>query len=161
VLLLSLELWPPQERGIAKHPQIPACHFCPKLLKQSALKCRGAVSVQACPRRVGRCVGHVQLGPITICPLFSEKTNMSTPQDDNQPVVWAVLVAVIVLAIGLAVGFGIAKSKKAATAAAPAATAPAAETPAPAADAPAQAATTPADTPAAAPAPAAQAPAQK
>jgi hypothetical protein len=35
---------------------------------------------------------------------------MSTPQDDNQPVVWAVLVAVIVLAIGLAVGFGIAKS---------------------------------------------------
>ena len=42
---------------------------------------------------------------------------MSTPQDDNQPVVWAVLVAVIVLAIGLAVGFGIAKSKKAAPAA--------------------------------------------
>ncbi|MEN9624657.1 MAG: hypothetical protein RJB17_1452, partial [Pseudomonadota bacterium] len=37
---------------------------------------------------------------------------MSTPQDDNQPVVWAVLVAVIVLTIGLAVGFGIAKSKK-------------------------------------------------
>ncbi len=37
---------------------------------------------------------------------------MSTPQDDNQPVVWAVLVAVIVLAVGLAIGFGIAKSKK-------------------------------------------------
>ena len=42
---------------------------------------------------------------------------MSTPQDDNQPVVWAVLVAVIVLAVGLAIGFGIAKSKKAAPAA--------------------------------------------
>ena len=39
---------------------------------------------------------------------------MSTPQDDNQPVVWAVLVAVIVLAVGLAIGFGLAKSKKAA-----------------------------------------------
>ena len=33
-------------------------------------------------------------------------------QNDNQPVVWAVLVAVIILAVGLAVGFGIAKSKK-------------------------------------------------
>ena len=53
----------------------------------------------------------------TISPLFSEKTPMSTPQDDNQPVVWAVLVAVIVLAVGLAIGFGIAKSKKAAPAA--------------------------------------------
>ena len=42
---------------------------------------------------------------------------MSTPQDDNQPVVWAVLIAVILLAVGLAVGFGMAKSKKAAPAA--------------------------------------------
>jgi hypothetical protein len=30
---------------------------------------------------------------------------MSNTQDDNQTVVWAILVAVIVLAIGLAVGF--------------------------------------------------------
>ena len=45
-------------------------------------------------------------------------------QNDNQPVVWAVLVAVIILAVGLALGFGIAKSKKPATAPA-AVTAPA------------------------------------
>ncbi len=37
---------------------------------------------------------------------------MSTPQDDNLPVVWTVLVAVIVLAVGLAIGFGIVTSKK-------------------------------------------------
>ena len=51
---------------------------------------------------------------------------MSTPQDDNQPVVWTVLVAVIVLAVSLAVGFGIAKSKKS-TSAEPVAAAPAAD----------------------------------
>jgi len=84
---------------------------------------------------MGGCVSHVPWDPITISPLFSEKTNMSTPQDDNQPVVWAVLVAVIVLAVGLAIGFGIAKSKKAAPAAPVAATAPAAEASAPAVDA--------------------------
>jgi hypothetical protein len=90
------------------------------------------------------CVSHVQRGPITIWPLFSEKTNMSTPLDDNQPVVWAVLVAVIVLTIGLAVGFGIAKSKKAAPAAPAAVTAPVAEASAPATDASAPAAAAPA-----------------
>jgi hypothetical protein len=65
---------------------------------------------------------------------FRRKSPMSTPQDDNQPVVWTVLVAVIVLAVGLAIGFGIAKSKKAAPAVTvPAAvTAPAAEASAPA-----------------------------
>jgi hypothetical protein len=77
----------------------------------------------------------VQQGPITIWPLFSEKTPMSTPQDDNQPVVWTVLVAVIVLAVGLAMGFGIAKSKKAAPVAPVAVTAPAVEASAPAPDA--------------------------
>jgi hypothetical protein len=70
--------------------------------------------------------------------IFGEK-NMSTPQDDHQPVVWAVLVAVILLAVGLALGFGIAKSKKASPAAA-AVTAPAAEAAAPGADATAPAA---------------------
>jgi hypothetical protein len=65
---------------------------------------------------------------------FSEKSPMSTHQDDNQPVVLAILFAVIVLAVGLAVGFGIAKSKKAAP------VAPAAAVEAPAADASAPAA---------------------
>jgi hypothetical protein len=51
--------------------------------------------------------------------IFGDK-DMSNA-NDNQPVVWAVLVAVIVLAVGLALGFGVAKSKKPATAA-PAAT---------------------------------------
>jgi hypothetical protein len=107
----------------------------PELVEQSALKSRGTAFGQTHGWRIGRCVSHVQSGPITIWPLFSEKTNMSTPQDDNQPVVWAVLVAVIVLAVGLAIGFGIAKSKKAAPAAPAAVTAPAAEASSPAADA--------------------------
>ena len=67
---------------------------------------------------------------------------MSTPQNDNQPVVWVVLIGVIVLAIGLAVGFGIAKTRKAA------APVPAAAVAAPAAaeaSAPADAASAPAD----------------
>jgi outer membrane protein OmpA-like peptidoglycan-associated protein len=38
---------------------------------------------------------------------------MSDDKDDNQTVVWAVLVSVVVLAVSLAIGFGIAKSKKA------------------------------------------------
>jgi hypothetical protein len=105
------------------------------LIEQSALKGCGAVCGLARGLPIVGSVSHVQSGPITICPLFSEKTNMSTPQDDNQPVVWAVLVAVIVLAVGLAIGFGIAKSKKAAPAAPAAVTAPAAEASAPAADA--------------------------
>jgi hypothetical protein len=112
----------------------------PELFKQSPLKSHGRASGHIHGWRIGGCVSHVQSCPITIWPLFSEKTNMSTPQDDNQPVVWTVLVAVIVLAVGLAVGFGIAKSKKAAPAAAPAVTAPAVEASAPAADASAPAA---------------------
>ena len=60
---------------------------------------------------------------------------MSDDKDDNQSVVWAVLVSVVVLAVSLAIGFGIAKSKKAA----PAAPAVTAAAPAPAeAAAPAQ-----------------------
>jgi hypothetical protein len=107
----------------------------PELVEQSALICHATSSGGKGAGRIGGCVSHVQSGPITIWPLFSEKTCMSNPQDDNQPVVWTVLVAVIVLAVGLAVGFGIAKSKKATPAAAPVATAPAAEASAPAADA--------------------------
>jgi outer membrane protein OmpA-like peptidoglycan-associated protein len=42
---------------------------------------------------------------------------VSDNKDDNQSVVWAVLVSVVVLAVSLAIGFGIAKSKKAAPAA--------------------------------------------
>ncbi len=60
---------------------------------------------------------------------------MSTSQDDNEPVVWAVLAAAVLLAVGVAVGFGIASIKKAAPAAARAATAPVVEASAPAADA--------------------------
>ena len=78
---------------------------------------------------------------------------MSDDKDDNQSVVWAVLVSVVVLAVSLAIGFGIAKSKKAApaaTAAAPAAVeaaAPAQE----AASAPVVEASAPAPAPAPAP----------
>jgi len=61
---------------------------------------------------------------------------MSTSQDDNQPVVWAILVAVIVLAIGLALGFGVAKSQKATPTAPVTAAAPAADAAAPAASEP-------------------------
>jgi hypothetical protein len=135
VLLLRLKLGPPQQRSVAKHPQILTGHLRPELVEQIPLKSRGKCSAVTVACRFGRCVSHVQSGPITIRALFSEKTNMSTPQDDNQPVVWTVLVAVIVLAVGLAVGFGIAKSKKAAPAAAPVATAPAVDASAPAADA--------------------------
>lgn len=74
---------------------------------------------------------------------------MSTSQDDNQPVVWAILVAVIVLAIGLALGFGVAKSQKATPTAPVTAAAPAVDAAAPAASEPvdtAPAATTPAAT---------------
>jgi hypothetical protein len=109
------------------------------VVEQSAFEGRSAVLVSVRWAGSAVCVGHVQQGPITISPPFSEKKHMSNPQDDNQPVVWAVLLAVILLAVGLAVGFGIAKSKKAAPAAsvsAPAAvTSPAAEASAPAADA--------------------------
>ena len=60
---------------------------------------------------------------------------MSTSQDDNESVVWAVLAAAVLLAVGVAVGVGISKSHKDAPAAPAAVTAPAAEASAPAAEA--------------------------
>jgi hypothetical protein len=135
VLLLRLELGTPQERGVAKDPQIPASSLRPELVQQSALEVLGADVISRSPSFVGVDVGHVQRGPITICALFSEKKPMSTQEDDNQPVVLAVVAAAVLLAVGLAVGFGIAKSKKAAPAMPAAVTAPAAEASAPAADA--------------------------
>lgn len=74
---------------------------------------------------------------------------MSNAQDDNQAVVWAVLVAVVVLAIGLVLGFGIAKSKKPNVPASVAAVTPAAESAAqPIADASATEAVSAAEAPA-------------
>jgi len=72
--------------------------------------------VHQCPWLVGcsqRCAMTAHYNRFT----FFGENPMSSTQNDNQPVVWAVLVAVIVLAVGLAIGFGIAKSKKAAPAA--------------------------------------------
>jgi hypothetical protein len=140
VLLLRLELGSPQERGVAKDPQIPARSLRSELVEQIALEVRGCHVSGGCLGCVGVGVGHVLRGPITICALFSEKKPMSTQEDDNQPVVLAVVAAAVLLAVGLAVGFGIAKSKKAAPAMPAAVTAPAAEASAPAADASAPAA---------------------
>jgi hypothetical protein len=157
VLLLRFKFWAPQQRGIAKHPQIlTCCALRSETVKQSALEDKWLFSCWRI-RGISRAlVGHLQACPFTIRPPFSEKTNMSNNQDENQPVVLAILVGVIVLVIGLAVGIGIAKSKKAAPAAPAAVTAPAAPAPAAAADAAAAAAAPAAPAaPAAADAPAA------
>jgi hypothetical protein len=166
VLCLRIEFGPPEQGGVAKHPQIPASRLRPELIEQSAPEGLGAAIGLERLRRMGSGVGHVQLDPITISPPFSEKTTMSTQQDENQPVVMALLVGVVVLVVGLAIGMGVAQSKKAAPAAPAAVAAPAAPAAADAAAAPAPADAAAAPAASAAPAtpaaaPAAAAPAAK
>jgi hypothetical protein len=49
------------------------------LVEQSALKCRGVSSAHGCTLLIGGYVIHVQSGPITIWPLFSEKNPYVDP----------------------------------------------------------------------------------